>query len=77
MPSKTKTALAALLFFGSASAVLANTNSRTDQYGSVAGRAGSVAMPTGRTGAANHAVKPAHAFGVEQRRPATTCPLTN
>ena len=58
MPSKTKTALAALLFFGSASAVLANTNSRTDHYGSVAGRAGSVAMPTGRTGAANHAVKP-------------------
>jgi hypothetical protein len=52
------TSLAALLFFGSASAVLADTNNRTDHYGSVARRAGSVAMPTGRTGAVNHAVKP-------------------
>jgi hypothetical protein len=35
--SKTKTALAALLVFGSASAVLADANKRTDHHGSVAG----------------------------------------
>jgi hypothetical protein len=58
MPSRTKTALAALLFFGSASAVLADTNNRTDHHGSVARRAVSVTMSEGRTGAINHAVKP-------------------
>lgn len=36
MPSKTKTALPALLVSGSASAVLADTNYRTDHLGSVA-----------------------------------------
>ncbi len=41
MPSKTTTALAALLFFGSASAALAN-----DHHGSVIGRAESVTMST-------------------------------
>jgi hypothetical protein len=59
MPSKTTTFLAALLVFGSASAVLADTNNRTyHHYSSDARRAGSVAMPTGRPGAVNHAVKP-------------------
>ena len=47
MPSKTTTALAALLFFGFASAALANTNSRNDHYDSVAGRAVSVTMSSG------------------------------
>lgn len=32
MPTKTKTALAALLFFGSASAILADTNNRTNHH---------------------------------------------
>jgi hypothetical protein len=54
MPSRTKTALAALLFVGSASAVLADTDNRTDHYGSVARRAVSVTM----SGAVNHAVRP-------------------
>jgi hypothetical protein len=58
MPSKTKTALAALLFFGSASAVLADTNNRTNHQSSVVRRAVSVAMSNGRTGAENDAAKP-------------------
>ena len=58
MPSKTTTALAALLFFGSASAALANTNNRNDHHGSVVGRAVSVTMSSGRAGAVNHALKP-------------------
>ena len=58
MPSKTKTALAALLFFGSAPAVLANANNQTDHHGSVAQRAVSANMSNGRFGAVNDAVKP-------------------
>ena len=58
MPSRTKTALAALLFFGSTSAVLADTDNRTDHYGSVARRAVSVIMSNDRTGAVNHTVRP-------------------
>ena len=61
MPSKTTTALAALLFFGSASAALANTNNRNDHQGSVVGRAVSVTMSSGRAGAVNHAQKPSTA----------------
>ena len=58
MPNRTKSALAALLFFGSASAVLADTNNRTDHYGSVGRRAVSVTMSHGRNGAVNHDVRP-------------------
>jgi hypothetical protein len=58
MPSKTTTALAALLFFGSASASLANTNNRNDHHDSVVGRAMSVTMSSGRAGDVNHAPKP-------------------
>jgi hypothetical protein len=58
MPSKTTTALAAPLFFGSASASLANTNNRNDHHDSVVGRAVSVTMSSGRAGAVNHALKP-------------------
>jgi hypothetical protein len=61
MPSKTTTALAALLFFGSASAALANTNNRNDHQGSVVGRAVSVTMSSGGPGAVNHAQKPSTA----------------
>ena len=61
MPSKTTTALAALLFFGSASAALANTNNRNDHQGSVVGRAVSVTMSSGGAGAVNHAQKPSTA----------------
>ena len=57
MPSRTKTAPAALLFFASTSAVLADTDNRTDHYGSVARRAVSV-MSNDRTGAVNHTVRP-------------------
>jgi hypothetical protein len=80
MPGKTKTALAALLFFGSASAVLVDTNDRTDHHGSVARRAVSVAMTNGRTGAVNDAAKP---FATEEKasfagitaRPRPECPV--
>ena len=58
MPSKTTTALAALLFFGSASASLANTDNRNDHHDLVVGRAVSVTMSSGRAGAVNHALKP-------------------
>jgi hypothetical protein len=58
MPSKTKTALAALLVFGSASAALADTTNRTDHYGSVVRRAVSVTMSNSRNRAVDHVVKP-------------------
>lgn len=58
MPSKTKTALAALLVFGSASAVLADTTNRTDHHGSVVRRAVSVTMSNSRNRAVDHTVKP-------------------
>ena len=53
MPSKTTTALAILLVFGSGSA-----NNRTSHHGSVARRAVPVTMPNGRNGTVDHAVKP-------------------
>ena len=58
MPSKTKMALATLLVLGSASAVLADSNDRTDHSGSAARRAVSATMSNDRIGAVNHAVKP-------------------
>ena len=74
MPSKTTTTLTALLFFGSASAALANTNNRNDHQGSVVGRAVSVTMSSGGAGAVNHAQKPSSAeekagFGTPQLAP--------
>jgi hypothetical protein len=57
MPSKTKTALAALFILGPvAVVVLAGPNSRTDDHGSV--RAVLVPMSTDRAGVVNHAAKP-------------------
>jgi hypothetical protein len=57
MPSKTKTALAALFILGPVSVVvLAGPNNRIDDHGSV--RAVSVTMSTGRTGVVNHTAKP-------------------
>jgi hypothetical protein len=57
MPSKTKTALAALFILGPVSVVvLAGPNNRIDDHGSV--RAVSVTMSTGRTSVVNHAAKP-------------------
>ena len=59
MASKIKTALAAaLLIFGSPSAVSADTINRADHHGSVVRRAASVTMSDGRNGAVNHSVKP-------------------
>ena len=80
MPSKTTTALAALLFFGSASAALANTNNRNDHQGSVVGRAVSVTMSSGGAGAVNHAQKPSTAeekagFGTPQLALAERAPF--
>ena len=63
MPSKTTTALAALLFFGSASAALANTNNQNDHHGSFIGRAELVTMSSGRAGAVNHAAASIHGRG--------------
>ena len=64
MPSKTTTALAILLVFGSGSAALADTNNRTGHHGSVARRAVPVTMSNGRNGTVEHAVKP---FTAEER----------
>jgi hypothetical protein len=50
MRSKTKTALAALLLFGSGSAVLVSTNNWNDHHGSVYRRALSVTMSSGVAG---------------------------
>jgi hypothetical protein len=80
MPSKTTTALVALLFFGFASAALANTNSRNDHYDSVAGRAVSVTMSSGRAGPVNHVLKPFKAeerawFATPQLAPAEKTPF--
>jgi hypothetical protein len=58
MPSRTKTALAALLFFGSASAVFADTTYRTYHDGSVPRRVVPMIMSNGRTGAVDHAERP-------------------
>jgi hypothetical protein len=53
MPSKTKTALAALFILGPVSVVvLAGPNNRTDDHGSVR------TVFNGRTGVVNHAAKP-------------------
>ena len=56
MPRKATTALAALLVFGTASVVLADTN-RPDYHGLFAQRPVSM-MSNGRTGAVNDAAKP-------------------
>jgi hypothetical protein len=57
MPSKTRTALAALFILGPVSVVvLAGPNNRIDDHGSV--RAVSATMSTGPTGVVNHAAKP-------------------
>jgi hypothetical protein len=58
MSGKTKTVMAALFFFGSASAVLADTDNRTDHHESAARRAVSVTMSNHRAAVASHAVKP-------------------
>jgi stage V sporulation protein SpoVS len=58
MPAHAKTALAALLFLGSASAILADTDNRTYYHDSVVRRAVSVTVSNGHNGAVNHAVKP-------------------
>jgi len=56
MPSKTKTALAALFILGPVSVVLlAGPNNRIDDHGSA--RAVSVPVSTGRAGVVNHAAK--------------------
>jgi hypothetical protein len=56
MPSKTKTALAALFILGPVSVVvLAGPNNRIDDRGSV--RAVSAPISTGRAGVVNHAAK--------------------
>ena len=58
MSGKTKTVMAALFFFGSASADLADTDNRTDHHESAARRAVSVTMSNRRVAVASHAVKP-------------------
>jgi hypothetical protein len=61
MPSKTKTALAALFILGPVSVVvLAGPNNRTDDHGSVR----TVLVSNGRTGVVNHAAKP---FAAEEK----------
>jgi hypothetical protein len=57
VPRKATTALAAVLVFGTASVVLADTNDRTDDHASLAQRRVSM-VSKGRTGAVNDAVKP-------------------
>src|SRR6516225_7791890 len=57
MSRKAATTLAALLVFGTASAVLADANDRTDYLGSFGQRPVSM-MSNGRTGAVNDAAKP-------------------
>jgi hypothetical protein len=64
MPRKGTTALAALLVFGTASVVLADTNNRTDYHGLVAQRPVLMTMSNGRTGAVNDA---ARAFTTEEK----------
>ena len=61
MPSKTKTALAALFILGPvAVVVLAGPNNRTDDHGSVR----AVLVSNGRTDVVNHAAKP---FAAEEK----------
>jgi hypothetical protein len=57
MPRKATTALAALVVFGTASVVLADTNNRPDYHGLFAQRPVSM-MSNGRTGVVNDAGKP-------------------
>jgi len=58
MSRKATTALAALLVFGTASVVLADTNNRTDYHGLVTQRPVLMTMSNGRTGAVNDAARP-------------------
>jgi hypothetical protein len=64
MPRKGTMALAALLVFGTASAVLADTNNRIDYHGLVAQRPVLTTTSNGRTGAVNDA---ARAFPTEEK----------
>jgi hypothetical protein len=64
MPRKGTMALAALLVFGTASAVLADTNNRIDYHGLVAQRRVLTTTSNGRTGAVNDA---ARAFPTEEK----------
>src|SRR6516225_5419907 len=57
MPRKATTALAVVFVFGTASVVLADTNDRIDDHGSLAQRSVSM-MSNGRTGAVKDAAKP-------------------
>ncbi len=57
MSRKAATTLAVLLVFGTASAVLADADNRTDHHGSFAQRPASM-MSNGRTGVVNDAAKP-------------------
>jgi hypothetical protein len=71
MPSKTKTALAALFILGPVSVVvLAGPNNRTDDHGSVR----TVLASNGRTGVVNHAAKPFAADGEALVRPTVLPP---
>jgi hypothetical protein len=54
----TKTALAALLVFGSMSAVLAASNNRTNHHGPVVRSRTSLTMVEERNAITSHAVKP-------------------
>ena len=64
MPRKATMGLAALLVFGTASVVLADTNNRTDYHGLVAQRPVLMTMSNGRTGAVNDAARP---FSAEEK----------
>ena len=79
MPRKATTALAVLLVFGTASAVLADANNQTDYLGSFAQRPVSM-MSNGRTGAVNDAAKPFTteknaSFAASEPAPRTECPV--
>jgi hypothetical protein len=71
MPRKAITALTALLVFGTASVVLADTNNRTDYHGLFPQRPVSM-MSNGRTGVVNDAGKP---FTTEEKASFDASPL--
>jgi hypothetical protein len=71
MSRKAATTLAVLLVFGTASAVLADANNRTDYQGSFGQRLVSI-MSNGRTGAVNDAAKP---FTTEKNASFAASPL--
>jgi hypothetical protein len=71
MPGKAITALTALLVFGTASVVFADTNNRTDYHGLFAQRPVSM-MSNSRTGAVNDAAKP---FTTDEKASFAASPL--